>query len=1180
MKTLENLYLKPITRAINAAVVVDERDAATILQETEEYVFTKGILNGVHTFIHALATKKQGKTGIWVSGYYGSGKSHFIKYLSYCLDVAHREKALQRYTSSVREQKDALADISLSVADEDQRAIRKFDFDKIIFNIDRFSGDKTKENVLVKVLFHQFNKFRGYNDTNIALALFLEKELDKIGKLNDFKQEIVRQLRGEWATNYMRYTNRYLSQVLDIAALFDPNLDKNALSKAVSNQQQDYRIEDFINELTDFLKDKTPQYRLIFFIDEVSQYIGSSTSLLLNLQTVIESIGTSCQNKIWVVCTAQQDISSVIDRTDDKQEDFGKILGRFDTRISLESQDAALITKIRLLDKTEDAKADLKEYYKKHKAAIENQFSGFHDLYKNYAGEADFIETYPFVPYQFRLISDVFSAFSQAKYVGEGVKDNERSIIGITHFTAKLAKDQQMGYFMPFDQFFNDNLRNDLVHYASNLINRAYNIDFKKESPPFSRRVVNALFLVSNISEVLQVQFPANLANISVLLIENLAQSKRDLQSQVNNVLNELIDKKIIQEIDGIYRFFKEEEIEVANMIDSTNVTMSERLEILDRDIISPIFKSGEYKFSFGNNIFRAAVKIDDRDIGGQGKGNFNVLYSIYDDKDIQHVAHKTNENTLVVCINEWFKTNESFRKDFLRYVKTAKYLSVKDSSRKETNERFRRDNAQLMQKMQNHFRTNLAETPFIIAQRVVMPNEINGQNPVTRFEEAVQKLLAEIYRKNQLAGKSALSNADVLKAAQDQQQAVSTGLTAAEIELESKIQLLGVGCNLDDVIKKMEEPPFGWRDMNTIHTLLGLAKKGKRRFEYKHSRFDSHKDFVEKAFNARERSAILIHPEQAISAQDVTAFINAVNNAIFSENLLPAQVVDAKLVAVDFKAKLKGKIDILSKNSDEFEGFPFNIHFKKFKKELDNLAAEREAKNLFDKTIEQTKSLAEQRDFIAQLNEFLENRTPQYKAFHSFVKTHKSNFLVLEDNDRLEAEKLTDYVQNDDKPFEQFAAMLKTFRSLENAIKNLVASLKERTRAAYTSAFVTLETEQQKLNITDANVLPDLDYLLRSIERATNITELELKLRQVSDFRTEGLKSLLNFNQKQQQAAQLAEPDTPQYKAAEIVIFNFRAEADLSTKIENEAELDAYLAVLRKKLLAQLKDNKIIILK
>ena len=1182
MTSLKQLYLRPIIRSINPAVVVDERDAGISHQEIEEYVFTKGILTGIHTFIKAITTQKQGKTGIWVNGYYGSGKSHFIKYLSYCLDKDYQKTALDHYVLKAREQKDPLADITFAVASEDQRLVSKFSVDKIIFNIDHFSGDKTRNNVLVKVLFNQFNKFRGFNSSNIALALFLEKELQQNGKFEDFKQEILKELRGEWHSNYIRFTTAFLDRVLTIAAKFDDNLDKVALKQAIANQNQEYRIEDLINELTAFLKDKPDTYRLIFLIDEVSQYIGSDTSLLLNLQTIIEGIGTSCQSKIWVVCTAQQELGNVVTSTE-KQGDFGKILGRFDTRISLESQDAAQITKIRLLEKKEEAKADLKAYFKLNKAAIENQFSGFHDLYKNYVTEADFIETYPFVPYQFRLISDVFAAFSEAKYVGEGVKDNERSIIGITHFTAKQTKDQQLGYFTPFDQFFNDNFKKDLIHYATNLVNRAKNISFEKESLEFSTRVVNTLFMISNVKENAQRQLPATIQNIAVLLIENITQSKRELETRVKNVLNELVEKKIIEELDGVYRFFKEDEIEVANAIDKTEVRLDERLEYLYEEIISKIFKKTDFKFNFGNNVFRAGVRADDKTIGS-GTGDFDILFSIYNNTPIQNLAHGTARNKLVICISEWFNADDTFKKEFARYVKTAKYIAAhRNSSRKETIDGFGRSNETLIHKLRKHFEANLAQTPFIIAQRVVTPSELSGQNSANRFDEAVEKLLTEVYSKNSLAGKTALIAEDLKKNAQNAKDLI-TVLSAAEVELDGKILLLGAECTVEDVVKKMKEAPFGWRDLNTINTLLGLAQKGKRRFEYRNERIESHKEFVEKAGNSRDHSAIKVLAEQNISAQEVKAFIELVNNDIFSETLLPLQVLEAKVVVQDFKQKITAKMGILSRNCEQFEGFPFNSHFKKFKKALESLSAEREATTLFQKTREQQQTLAEQRDLMAQLNEFLQEKTPQYNAFRTFVKTHKDNFTALDDSARLNAQKLVDYIKTDDTPYAQFPTMLKIYRSLENDLKELVSTLKERTKVAYQTAFAELKGVKKDLRITENDVLPDIDDAIKNIERSNNITELQLKLRQVSDFKTDGLRDLYDFQQREHrklhELSTAAEPTSPPYGSFETEVFTFRNDPDLASIIKNQEDLDIYLSILRHKLLEKLRNNKIIILK
>ena len=103
---LENIYEKDISRHIDPAVVVGNMDKEQIKQEIEEYVFTKDILQNIYKFLDAIVNKTTGKTGVWINGYYGSGKSHFIKYLFYCLNQDTRQVALQRYIEAVRESKE------------------------------------------------------------------------------------------------------------------------------------------------------------------------------------------------------------------------------------------------------------------------------------------------------------------------------------------------------------------------------------------------------------------------------------------------------------------------------------------------------------------------------------------------------------------------------------------------------------------------------------------------------------------------------------------------------------------------------------------------------------------------------------------------------------------------------------------------------------------------------------------------------------------------------------------------------------------------------------------------------------------------------------------------------------------------------------------------------------------
>lgn len=83
---LKELYNKPIDRAVNPAVSATKFDPETERIEIQEYVFTDEIMNGLFRILDAIKNNQPyDHVGIWIDGYYGSGKSHFLKYLDYCI---------------------------------------------------------------------------------------------------------------------------------------------------------------------------------------------------------------------------------------------------------------------------------------------------------------------------------------------------------------------------------------------------------------------------------------------------------------------------------------------------------------------------------------------------------------------------------------------------------------------------------------------------------------------------------------------------------------------------------------------------------------------------------------------------------------------------------------------------------------------------------------------------------------------------------------------------------------------------------------------------------------------------------------------------------------------------------------------------------------------------------------
>jgi hypothetical protein len=1169
MIAIKELYDKEITRPINPAVVVSEMEEYFTDQEIEEYVFTPGITKNVYKFLDVIANKKEGKTGVWISGYYGSGKSHFIKYLFYCLNKKYREKAFLNFKEAVKDI-GALEEPNPNLLALLQKKLDAFEIEEIMFNIDAVSGNKDAKDRITRVLLNQLNSFRGFNSSNIALALYLEKLLDNKGSFEEFKQKIKKEFNEDWkGINIQRFVKSSLNKVLEIACTCNSEFDVDSLKNAIKDKDQDYTIEFLIEEFQDFLKNKPENYRLIFLLDEVSQYIGSNTALLLNLQTIVEEIGTKIGTKIWVVCTAQQDLSNLIDTTDTKTGDFGKILGRFETIISLESQDATYITKKRVLEKKADGIGTLSEYYKKNKGAIDNQFVFNHDLYENFQNINDFTLTYPFVPYQFRLISDVFESFSNVGYVGQGVKNTERSILGITHYTAEKCKDEQVGYFVPFDLFFNDQFDKNLTFIARSILDRAYNINEVKETE-FARRVVNTLFMISNLGESHRVNFPATVENLALLLMNAVDTPKLEVQKQVTTILELLVEKNIIQVSEGKYRFLKDDEIDVAQLIKTTSISSEDRLDYFYKDIIEKVLKPKPDINFFGNRNFKAAISIDDKEI--IRNGDFKIKFSVFDISDIQQLAYSSPAQDLVIAISDWFNVDQDLKNKVQDYVRTQKFIVNNSANatgtRVETLNNFRVNNLILLNEIKLRFEQKFLNTSIVSNQQIIAAEQLSGANTTSRLEDIIKKHLEETYKKHPLSNAYATSNADLINNAKSKQIKANTGLDPAEEEVVNKMNLMGENPNVGDVVKNFEKAPYGWKDIATLDILLKIGQKGVKRFEWKNDSIDF-TQFVDKGLNNRERDSILILNQKAHSQDEINEFIHTINHEIFAENII-ANSSDLKEAIDQLKLKVAAKLLEVNKLKDEYEVYTFGIHLKKFHKGLTELYAARDQEQVLELVKQNKTALKTDRDQYMYVVEFIEYNLKSYLQIKEFISDNKSNFTALDDTEQVRAETVTEYIQNDKEPWDRLPQMKKAYKEIHDALQNKIKDLRSETVELYEQVFKEIEEHKNKLGITEVNLTTDPIFINR-IEKEKNYNQLEVYNVKINDFRTENIKILEDFKAK-------AEAKKLGKEYQQSVTINVANEMPPTT-IETAEQLEEYITKLRERLMFKLAKNQKIFL-
>ncbi len=544
---LKELYKKDIERPVNPAVSVTKLDVETKNIEIEEYVFTDEIINGLYRILFALKNNKPySHTGIWIDGYYGTGKSHFLKYLDYCITPDTRDKALARLKEAVAaiDPMDAShkldAGIDKNAINEIIEWVKKAEIDTCMFNLETSYDNATdRKSAFIHVFWNELNRMRGFNNFNLSLAQHLEKPLAQRGKLEEFKQMVLEETGVDWnnANDAADIVDNETDIVLEIAKQLVPTLSIESIRERIIKRDTTVSIEKFSQELASFIADKGENYRLIMFADEVSQFINKERDRYLNLQEIVTKVPEVTDKKIWFACTAQQELEEVMDDCDihEGRDSEGKIRGRFEVKVSLKGSSTEYITQKRILDKKDEVKDDLKDFFKLRHGDIEALYklpTGF----SRYESDKEFVSCYPFVPYQFNLIKKVFDAFRDLQYVAKEVKGNERSILKVVHSTAIAEKDQDMGHFVSFDSLYNSMFEEGLQARGQKAIENAERVIKEYKDPEFGKRVVNVLFMICNLKPTDKLQFPASLQNITVLMLNSLDTPKLTLQDKVESI--------------------------------------------------------------------------------------------------------------------------------------------------------------------------------------------------------------------------------------------------------------------------------------------------------------------------------------------------------------------------------------------------------------------------------------------------------------------------------------------------------------------------------------------------------------------------------------------------------------------------------------------------------------------
>ena len=748
---IKEMFEKEIDRDIQGVIIVGQSEAENVAQELDEYVVTKELQKHFADFFSAYKKGIVGTTpkmGVWISGFFGSGKSHFLKILSYLLanKSVGDKKAIDYFADdSLTEGKPKIVD---RIVLADMKLAADTDTDVVLFNIDSKSDSNSKQNkdAIVNVFLKVFNEMQGFCGAMPFLA-DLERKLTEEGQYNEFKQKFEEVYGEAWEDSRQDFDfiQDDVVEVLTGMDFMSEAAARNWCEKAAEPYQ--ISIEDFAKRVKAYIDRKGNNHHVVFLVDEIGQYIGEDSKLMLNLQTVTEELGKECMGKAWVIVTSQQDIDSV---TKVKGNDFSKIQGRFDTRLSLSSANVDEVIKKRILEKKETPAQTLRLLYGQKATIIKNLIT-FNDGVekKLYADENDFACVYPFVPYQFNLLACVLTSIRTHGASGKHLSEGERSMLAMFKESAMEYKEYEVGTIIPFHAFY-DALENFLDHSHRGVIIRAYENDMinpEHKEKVFAVDVLKVLFMIKYVDKVVV----ANIDNITSLMAEGIDDDRIALKGKVEDALKVLMRQNLVQKNGDIYVFLTDEEQEINREIESQSVEMAEIINKLSEMIYEDIFTDKKYKYPAfnGRYAFNFNQIVDDRPY--KPTQNFDVGVRILtpasdygtDETTLRMVSGQGRE-VLVVLPDD-----RAFMDEIQRYLKIEKFLRLNTSSALSKYESIKEAKRLEMRERNASAKLFLTES---LKDAIIYVNgdraQINVKEVSARINEALGRLVKTVYHK------------------------------------------------------------------------------------------------------------------------------------------------------------------------------------------------------------------------------------------------------------------------------------------------------------------------------------------------------------------------------------------------------------------------------------------------
>ena len=822
---IQDMFADDINRKINGVIKVDQAADDVIEQELNEYVITRELKKHFITFFNYYGDAFDQPTadmGVWISGFFGSGKSHFLKMLSYLLENKEVKgiRSVERFRKKFEDDPATFMLIDRAT---------KGPTETILFNIDIEGFSNKDKTAVLRVFAKMFYNHLGFYGENLKVAM-MERYIDQQGKTEEFRRVFEEKKGKSWLEMRRAFAFNGKFIIPTLMEVLDMSEDD---AKAWFNDKTatEISIAQLVEDMKAYVDTKPANFRLLFMIDEVGQYVGTDTDMLLNLQSLTEKIGSECEGKIWVICTGQEAIDEIIKV---RADEFSRIQARFKTRLSLSSSSVDEVIQKRILKKKPEAAKDLEGVYEQNDSVLRNLFSFSGSILdiKGYSGPREFSENFPFVPYQFIIMQKVFAEIRKHGNSGKHLSGGERSMLSGFQEAAQKIQDKDEYALVPFFRFY-DTVHTFLDGSIRRVIERcqkaADNGDGIEQQDV---DVLKLLYLIRYIDDI-----PSNLDNIVILMADDIRVDKIIMRESVRDSLNRLMGQKnYINRTGDTYNFLTDEEQDIQREIRETNVDTASIVERIAQMIYGDIFTTK--KFRYGKYDFAFDQMVDGITVG-MATGGMRLRFLTVDTDDIEKTDYrlmaesKGNEAIVVLADTPYYESLKSSMK-IRKYVKQKNVSQLPKSVQKIISDQQDEAGKYELSAM-TELQEAIERAQFYVDGEHL---EIKAGNAKSKIDQSLEYLTAHVYSKLDFITDNVGSDADIIAILKGEVTALPgmepnrEAASAMEEYLEMQ-DAKKLPTSMADVQSKYSAIPYGWKEIDIAAVVAQLIYSQKVTIKY-----------------------------------------------------------------------------------------------------------------------------------------------------------------------------------------------------------------------------------------------------------------------------------------------------------------------------------------------------------